>query len=76
MELPGSALNEEEAAESGLHVKPVLLQKGTTKLALYGMGNIRDERFHHEMSQNRMSLFRPEEGAEDWFNILLVHQNR
>lgn len=25
-------------------LKPVLLQKGDTKLALYGLGNVRDER--------------------------------
>lgn len=76
MELPGSATDAAEALETGLHVKPVLLQKGTTKLALYGMGNIRDERFHYEMQSNRMSLFRPAEDPEDWFNVLLVHQNR
>ncbi len=27
-----------------LEIAPVLLQKGTTKIALYGLGNIRDER--------------------------------
>jgi len=25
-------------------IEPVLLKKGTTKLALYGLGNVRDER--------------------------------
>ena len=27
-----------------LKIEPVLLKKGTTKLALYGLGNVRDER--------------------------------
>lgn len=27
-----------------LEIVPVLLQKGSTKIALYGLGNIRDER--------------------------------
>lgn len=27
-----------------LMIEPVLLKKGTTKLALYGLGNVRDER--------------------------------
>lgn len=27
-----------------LVLEPVLLKKGTTKLALYGLGNVRDER--------------------------------
>lgn len=54
----------------------MLLQKGDTKLALYGMGNIRDARFHYELNNNRIKLFTPADGAENWFNILLVHQNR
>ena len=29
-----------------VQLSPVLLQKGRTKLALYGLGNIRDERLH------------------------------
>jgi double-strand break repair protein MRE11 len=57
-------------------VKPVLLKKGDTKLAMYGVGNIRDERFHAEMRKNRISMFRPAEDAESWFNLLLIHQNR
>ncbi|KAM0750789.1 DNA repair exonuclease [Meredithblackwellia eburnea MCA 4105] len=76
LELPANALDTDEALESGLQVKPVLLQKGTTKLALYGMGNIRDERFHYEMKHNRIKMFRPVEDQDEWFNILLVHQNR
>ena len=27
-----------------LQIEPLLLKKGTTKLALYGLGNVRDER--------------------------------
>lgn len=59
-----------------MQVKPVLLQKGDTKLALYGMGNIRDERFHFEMRNKRIQMFRPSEDPDDWFNVVLVHQNR
>ncbi|KAL8287436.1 hypothetical protein RQP46_003294 [Phenoliferia psychrophenolica] len=76
LELPGDALDDDEALGTGLQVKPVLLQKGDSKLALYGMGNIRDERFHYEMKHNRIKMFRPAEDPDDWFNILLVHQNR
>ena len=75
-ELPGEASTDEEALHSGIQVKPVLLQKGETKLAMYGIGNIRDERFHAEMRKNRISMFRPAEDAEAWFNLLLIHQNR
>ncbi|GAA6019654.1 hypothetical protein JCM10207_006959 [Rhodosporidiobolus poonsookiae] len=76
MELPGQATDDAEALEDGLKVKPVLLQKGDTKLALYGMGNIRDDRFVFELTNRRINLYRPAEDPEDWFNILLVHQNR
>ncbi|KAK4052670.1 meiotic recombination [Microbotryomycetes sp. JL201] len=68
--------NEDGERNDGLQVKPVLLQKGSTKLALYGMGNVRDERFHHEMRRRRIKMFRPLEDKDDWFNIVLVHQNR
>ncbi|GAA5929988.1 MRX complex nuclease subunit [Sporobolomyces koalae] len=77
MELPGQATNDDEATEDGLKVKPVLLQKGSTKLALYGMGNIRDDRFMYEMSNRRINLYRPKgPDQDDWFNVMLVHQNR
>ncbi|KWU43773.1 DNA repair exonuclease, partial [Rhodotorula sp. JG-1b] len=76
MELPGRSTNDEEALEDGLKVKPILLQKGETKLALYGMGNIRDDRFVFELTNRRINLYRPAENPDDWFNIILVHQNR
>lgn len=78
MELPGQSTTDEDATEDGLKVKPVLLQKGSTKLALYGMGNIRDDRFMYEMSNRRINLYRPkgEQEEDEWFNIMLVHQNR
>ncbi|GAA5839543.1 hypothetical protein JCM9279_005973 [Rhodotorula babjevae] len=76
MELPGQANDDAEALEDGLKVKPVLLQKGDTKLALYGMGNIRDDRFVFELTNRRINLYRPAQDPDDWFNIILVHQNR
>ncbi|KAG0151051.1 hypothetical protein CROQUDRAFT_598967 [Cronartium quercuum f. sp. fusiforme G11] len=75
-ELPGNAQNDDEALEEGLHIQPILLQKGRTRLAVYGIGNIRDERFHYEMRSNRIRMSRPVEYRDDWFNIMLVHQNR
>ncbi|PLW07467.1 hypothetical protein PCANC_05470 [Puccinia coronata f. sp. avenae] len=75
-ELPGNSQNDEEAAEQGLHIQPVLLQKGTTRLAMYGIGNIRDERFNYEMRSNRIRMSRPAEFKNQWFNLMLVHQNR
>ncbi len=62
--------------EKGIRIKPVLLQKGDTRLALYGMGNIKDERMHFELRANRVRMYRPQEDPDSWFNILCVHQNR
>ncbi|CAH7670955.1 Mre11 DNA-binding presumed domain-domain-containing protein, partial [Phakopsora pachyrhizi] len=75
-DLPGESRTDEEALEQGLHIQPVLLQKGRTRLALYGIGNIRDERFHYEMRSNRIRMSRPAEFRDEWFNLMLVHQNR
>ncbi|KAI9679548.1 MAG: meiotic recombination [Caeruleum heppii] len=56
-------------------VKPVLLQKGRTKLALYGMSNVRDERLFRTFRNGRVKFFRPEAQQENWFNLMAVHQN-
>ncbi|KAI8984006.1 Metallo-dependent phosphatase-like protein [Mycotypha africana] len=60
-------------------VHPILMQKGRSKLALYGLGNIRDERLHRHWRQGRVKFMRPED--EDWlgdncFNMFVLHQNR
>ncbi|SCV70228.1 BQ2448_1622 [Microbotryum intermedium] len=76
-EIPGASANDEELQEDGgIVVKPILLQKGSTKLALYGIGNVRDDRFHYEMKNSRVEMHQPVEDADEWFNIVLVHQNR
>lgn len=64
-----------EAKEEGIAVRPVLLQKGTTRLAMYGIGNIKDQRMHFELRSNRVRMYMPRD-RDDWFNILIVHQNR
>jgi double-strand break repair protein MRE11 len=69
----------DDAAGKGIHIRPVLLRKGDTHLAMYGVGNVKDARMHYELRSNRVKMFMPEGGdvrEEDWFNILLVHQNR
>ena len=55
---------------------PILLQKGTTKIALYGLGNIRDERLHRTFKANKVKWHRPVEDADEYFNIFVIHQNR
>jgi double-strand break repair protein MRE11 len=59
-----------------IEVKPVLLQKGNTKLALYGMSNVRDERLHRTFRDGKVKFFQPGIQKEDWFNLMSVHQNQ
>ena len=56
-------------------VKPVLIQKGRTKLALYGLSNIRDERLHRTFRDGKVKFHRPSTQIEDWYNMICVHQN-
>ncbi|PQQ16401.1 double-strand break repair protein MRE11 [Prunus yedoensis var. nudiflora] len=62
-------------------VYPILMRKGATAVALYGLGNIRDERLNRMFqTPHAVQWMRPEsqEGLQvsDWFNILVLHQNR
>lgn len=56
-------------------IVPVLLRKGTTKLALYGLGAIRDERLHRTFLQRKVTMLRPPQ-PDDWFSMMILHQNR
>ncbi|KAI1418013.1 DNA repair exonuclease [Hypoxylon sp. FL1857] len=58
-----------------IEAKPVLLQKGMTKLALYGISNVRDERMFRNFRDHNVKWFRPNQQSSDWFNLLAVHQN-
>ncbi|KAL1953644.1 hypothetical protein VTO42DRAFT_2393 [Malbranchea cinnamomea] len=58
-----------------IQVKPVLLQKGRTKLALYGMSNVRDERLFRTFRDQRVKFYQPSLQKSDWFNLMCVHQN-
>ncbi|TPX67344.1 hypothetical protein SpCBS45565_g03855 [Spizellomyces sp. 'palustris'] len=59
-----------------ISVKPILLQKGTSKLALYGLGNVRDERLHRTFQKKKVKMYRPQEDTNEWFNLMVIHQNR
>ncbi|CAL9144510.1 unnamed protein product, partial [Musa hybrid cultivar] len=60
---------------------PILIRKGTTSVALYGLGNIRDERLNRMFqTPHAVQWIRPghQEACpvSNWFNILVLHQNR
>ncbi|SAM09228.1 hypothetical protein [Absidia glauca] len=59
-------------------VEPILMTKGTSKLALYGLGNVRDERLHRVWRDGHVQFNRPvdENWLDDSFNLLTLHQNR
>lgn len=57
-------------------VHPILLAKGNTKIAIYGIGHMRDERLNHAFETNNIKFKRPKFEKENWFNILVVHQNK
>ena len=64
-----------------VEVSPVLLKKGLTKLALYGIGAMRDERLHTTFASKKVNMLVPEgedgeEGHKQWFNVFVIHQNR
>eukprot|EP00940_MAST-03C_sp_MAST-3C-sp2_P002162 g2162.t1 len=57
-------------------IAPVLLSKGTTKVAVYGLGNIRDERLNRAWTDKKVKFLTPEDGTNEWFNVFVLHQNR
>ncbi|KAH9513001.1 hypothetical protein Btru_035558 [Bulinus truncatus] len=59
-----------------IQISPLLLKKGETKIALYGLGSVRDERLHRMFLKKKVSMLRPKMFPESWFNIFVIHQNR
>ncbi|KAM9439540.1 double-strand break repair protein MRE11 [Clarias gariepinus] len=59
-----------------VEISPVLLQKGSTKIALYGLGSIPDERLYRMFINNQVTMLRPREDENAWFNLFVIHQNR
>ncbi|KLT40250.1 DNA repair exonuclease [Cutaneotrichosporon oleaginosum] len=81
VDLPSGQNNQSNTENDTVNIRPVLLRKGSTHLGLYGVGNIKDIRFHYQLRSNGVKMFMPRDGdggiaAEDWFNLLLIHQNR
>ncbi|KAI7896607.1 Metallo-dependent phosphatase-like protein [Mucor mucedo] len=66
---------------SDVTINPILLEKGISKLALYGLGNIREERLHRQWRSGKVTFTRPEDDGtfDSWkncFNMFVLHQNR
>ncbi|KAK9472480.1 Mre11 DNA-binding presumed domain-containing protein [Dipodascopsis tothii] len=67
------------AENDNITVAPLLFRKGYTKLALYGMSNVRDERLHRTFRDHNVKFLRPAReqfsSTDEWFNLMAVHQN-
>jgi double-strand break repair protein MRE11 len=60
-----------------VQISPLLMKKGDTHLALYGLGSMRDERLHRMWRSQKLKFLRPENHDEiSWFNLFALHQNR
>ncbi|KFO94723.1 Double-strand break repair protein MRE11, partial [Buceros rhinoceros silvestris] len=59
-----------------IDISPILLRKGRTKIALYGLGAIPDERLYRMFVNKKVTMLRPKEDEDSWFNLFVIHQNR
>ncbi|XP_044140526.1 double-strand break repair protein MRE11 [Bufo gargarizans] len=59
-----------------IDISPVLVQKGRTKIAMYGLGSIPDERLYRMFVNKQVTMLRPREDESSWFNLFVIHQNR
>lgn len=53
-----------------------MIQKCETKLALFGLSYIHDSRLNRLFHDGKVTMKRPEEDPDSWFNLMVVHQNR
>ena len=72
-----------------IRIDPILIKKGDTHLALYGLGSMRDERLNRMWQSQKVQFARPTTTTESssdnnvqpptppsWFNLFALHQNR
>nr|XP_046914185.1 double-strand break repair protein MRE11-like [Dermatophagoides farinae] len=65
-----------------LLIKPIIFEKGQTKIIVYGFGSMREERLHTLIQNERFNYLTPDfdcdsqEELKKYLKILLVHQNR
>lgn len=59
-----------------VEMAPVLIQKGDTRMAMYGLGSMKDERLYNTFVERKVNFLRPVEDTDGWFNLFVFHQNR
>lgn len=60
---------------TNVRINPIMLQKDKTKLAVYGLSYVHDNRLVRLFKDGKVHIERPED-IENWFNIFVLHQNR
>lgn len=54
-------------------INPIMIKKGDTKLALFGLSHIYDTRLVRLFADYKVTLEKPD---DSWFNLMVLHQNR
>eukprot|EP01134_Creolimax_fragrantissima_P004857 CFRG4857T1 len=57
-------------------ISPILLEKGNTKLALYGLGSIKDDRLFRTFEAQKVKFEIAADFKDNAFNLFVLHQNR
>ncbi|XP_047989236.1 double-strand break repair protein MRE11 [Leguminivora glycinivorella] len=58
-----------------VRISPVLLRKGSTQLALYGLSHLKDQRLARLFAEKKVEMEMVDD-SNNWFNMLVLHQNR
>ncbi|KAF0897708.1 hypothetical protein E2562_000424 [Oryza meyeriana var. granulata] len=59
-----------------ISVCPIFIRKGATSVALYGLGNIRDEKLSRMLQTPHKIEWMQADSEDDWFNLFVLHQKR
>ncbi|XP_063224022.1 double-strand break repair protein MRE11 [Bacillus rossius redtenbacheri] len=57
-------------------IMPLLLRKGGSNLAIYGLSYMNDERLSRLFRDGKVRCFQQRDGEDQWFNLMVLHQNR
>ncbi|XP_017487509.1 PREDICTED: double-strand break repair protein MRE11-like [Rhagoletis zephyria] len=58
-----------------VNINPVLLRKGQTQLALYGLSHIHDARLRRLFEDFKVNMEYPSSEEGEWFHLMVLHQN-
>lgn len=59
-----------------VEIDPILIKKGDTQLAMYGLSHIHDNRLARLFFESKVVMEAPDASSGTWFNLLALHQNR